>query len=265
MNYLTEINSFYDWLETNSISDSGIVLWHALMHICNKAGWITEFAVAISTLETKTGLKKGAIIRARQRLQQAGRIDFKSRAGQQSAIYTIIPFNDSLCSIKERKVERKPDTNWNANRTQSGTQTGPIIKLNETKLNKPVDAREKLISDIKALTNRPISSRDYQIIIGWLDDGVDSLVALEAIKKAIIQPADAPIIYADKIVIDWDKRGLKTIGDVLEFLKQEKKEKLSKREQDDAERRRLTEEYDRLTGQQAGGSVQSKLPSLCQY
>jgi hypothetical protein len=156
MNYLREINSFYDWLETNSISDSGIVLWHALMHINNKAGWIREFAVAISTLETKTGLKKGAIIRARLRLQQAGRIEFKSRTGQQSAIYSMVPFNveDNLCSIKERKVEHKPDTNSNANRTQSGTQTGPINKLNETKLKeKNINNSARAREDEKAVDN----------------------------------------------------------------------------------------------------------------
>ena len=64
------------------------------MHINNKAGWIPEFAVAMSVLEIKSGLKKGAIITARLKLQQLGRVDFKSRAGQQSAIYRIIPFHD---------------------------------------------------------------------------------------------------------------------------------------------------------------------------
>ena len=152
MNYLTEINSFYDWLETNSISDSAITLWHALMHINNRAGWITEFTVAISTLETKTGLKKGAIVRARLRLQQAGRIDFKSRTGQQSAVYTMISFNDEnpLCVPKK-------NTNWNTNqttnRTQSETQTGtqsePINKLNKTKLNIDDADRQVLLQMIQ--------------------------------------------------------------------------------------------------------------------
>lgn len=143
MNYIREINAFYDWLETNSIPDSAIVLWHALMHINNKTGWVTEFTVAISTLSTKTGLKKDAIIRARLRLQQCGRIDFKSRTGQQSAIYQMISFesekttqsatqnnsvvlNDSMC-----------DTNRNTNRAQTASQTEnkPRPLLNNTKLN----------------------------------------------------------------------------------------------------------------------------------
>lgn len=146
MNYIQEINAFYDWLETNTISDSSIGLWHALMHINNKSGWKTEFAVAISTLETKTGLKKGAIIRARHRLQQAGRIRFRSRDGQLSAVYEIIPFefqNETQPESLETDCVPKKDTNWNTNRTQSGTltetqtetQSGTINKLNNTKLN----------------------------------------------------------------------------------------------------------------------------------
>ena len=99
------------------------------MHINNKAGWIPEFAVAMSVLEMKSGLKKGAIITARLKLQQLGRVDFKSRAGQQSAIYRIIPFHDygtvdnsvdkvvdnfsdnSLCSFNERKPVHNTDAN----------------------------------------------------------------------------------------------------------------------------------------------------------
>jgi DnaD/phage-associated family protein len=92
MDYIKETNSFYDWLETNSLSHSAVNLWHALMHINSKTGWITEFAVAISTLEVKTGLKKDALIGARHKLQQTSRIAFRSRSGQQSTVYTIIPF-----------------------------------------------------------------------------------------------------------------------------------------------------------------------------
>ena len=154
MNPLKEINSFYDWLETNSISTSVIALWHALMHINNKAGWIPEFAVAMSVLEMKSGLKKGAIITARLKLQQLGRVDFKSRAGQQSAIYRIIPFHDygtvdnsvnkvvdnfsdnSLCSFNERKPIHNTGTNQYTTQTQTDTQTSAINKLNKTKLKK---------------------------------------------------------------------------------------------------------------------------------
>ena len=114
MNYIREINAFYDWLETNTLSDSAVNLWHALMHIANKAGWIEEFAVALSTLQLKTGLKKDAIITARNRLQTAGRITFKSRSGQQSAIYSIAPFNAfpvNCVGLNDTNPDTNPDTN----------------------------------------------------------------------------------------------------------------------------------------------------------
>lgn len=92
MNYILEVKAFYDWLETNQISTSSIVVWHALMHIANKTGWKDTFAVAISVLSTKTGLKKQAIENARDILQRKGRITFKKGKGNQSAVYKIISF-----------------------------------------------------------------------------------------------------------------------------------------------------------------------------
>lgn len=126
MNYILEINAFYDWLETNPISDSSIVLWHAIMHINNKTGWKQEFAVAISSIQNKTGLSKSSILRARNTLQQAGRISFNSRNGQQCAIYSIIAFHTDTQSDTQTVTQTV---------TQSGTQTVPIPKLKETKLN----------------------------------------------------------------------------------------------------------------------------------
>ncbi|WP_156099369.1 hypothetical protein [Caloranaerobacter azorensis] len=73
------------------------------MAINNKCGWITEFAAATSVLEIKTGLTRRTIERARNELKQKGRINWKSRKGNQSAVYTIIPFvrNDDAQSVAQ--------------------------------------------------------------------------------------------------------------------------------------------------------------------
>ncbi len=93
MNYIKELNAFYDWLETNVLSLSGIALWHALMHINNKTAWTDEFAVAVSVLSVKTGLAARTVSTARNELVQKGRIKWRQRKGNQSAIYQIIPFH----------------------------------------------------------------------------------------------------------------------------------------------------------------------------
>jgi len=136
MNYIQEINAFYDWLETNSLPKSSIALWHALMHINNKARWANSFEVAISTIEFKTGFKRSELFEARNILSQKGRITWKARGGNLAATYSMIPF-----------CVHNTDTNTNANGYASAdangytnpTQTGTINKLNITKPNKTIN------------------------------------------------------------------------------------------------------------------------------
>lgn len=92
MNYIQEINAFYDWLEGNPpLTKNGIALWHALMHINNKTKWARTFHAAISTLETKSGISRSELFKARKELEAAGFIDWKQRQNKQCASYTMIP------------------------------------------------------------------------------------------------------------------------------------------------------------------------------
>ena len=148
MNYITEINRFYDWLETNEISDSAIALWHALMHINNKCGWTEEFTVAMLTLQNKTRLSKSSIIRARKILVDKKRIYCIEQTGQRSPIYRIVPFHrdtqtDIEMAIMEKSVVH-PDTQTGTQLrkkrqvvVQGGTQTVTDNKLNTRIKTKP--------------------------------------------------------------------------------------------------------------------------------
>ena len=89
MNYISELKAFYDRLELNPLPSPAIALWHALMSIANKTGWQQEFTVAVSVLVLKSGLNAQAIKRARNRLEQDGFITWRSRGGNQSAIYHL--------------------------------------------------------------------------------------------------------------------------------------------------------------------------------
>ncbi|MFZ2538199.1 MAG: hypothetical protein WAX04_04790 [Oscillospiraceae bacterium] len=90
--HILELKAFYDWLELNPISTSAIVLWHALMSVANKTYWQTELHIPISILQMKTGLKKDAIIYARNILCDTGRITSTQQAGQKSCVYSLISF-----------------------------------------------------------------------------------------------------------------------------------------------------------------------------
>ena len=120
MNYIAEIKAFYDRLELNPLPSPAIALWHALMSIANKTGWQQEFTVAVSVLMLKSGLNAQAIKRARNRLEQDGYITWRSRGGNQAAVYHL----NSL--VVQNEVKNVP---------QCEPQSVPITKhkLNETK------------------------------------------------------------------------------------------------------------------------------------
>lgn len=160
MNYITQINGFYIWLETNELSASAINLWHALMHIANKTGWQDNFTVAMSVLEIKTGLQKQAIQRARVQLRDKGRISFKSRSGNQSAVYQLIPISereDDFHPQSDTQSDTQHDTQSNPQSdTQSDTQSVPINKQNKNKQNKTKQnmlSLPKTASDVIKLFN----------------------------------------------------------------------------------------------------------------
>ena len=71
---------------------------------------------------------------------------------------------------------------------------------------------------------RPISPMEYEIIKAWLDKGYQEELILGALKEAIYNGVNN-CRYIDKILFEWNKRGLKTMEDVNNHLKvREKKE-----------------------------------------
>ncbi|RUS42244.1 hypothetical protein [Cohnella sp. AR92] len=209
MNYIEEVNAFYDWLETNSVSDSAIVLWHALMHINSKTGWRPEFTVAISTLSTKTGLKKDAIGTARNRLQQAGRIRFTSRSGQQSAIYSIIPFASVYQTLTPTQNHSGglTDTNTVTNRAQ----TPPQSAHKQPPLDISLDLKDLKDREIdKDRLRRSVIDFRIQNVGAFGLDIIDSylgVVETDVIEMAIKRAEGKSLQYFQTVINNWIKEG----------------------------------------------------------
>jgi DnaD/phage-associated family protein len=223
VDYTKEINAFFDWLETNTLTDSAIVLWHALMHTCNRAGWPDEFAVAISTLSNKTGLKKDAINRARHRLQQTGRIDFQSRAGQQSAIYKILPFHVEAQKTSQSKQnidcdvinDTKRDANRAQSDAQSATQTASINKdLNTSSSSSSGQGEtyESYYTAHKRVFGFECNPHQSQQLGVYIDqDGMEEKVVIRAIERAGAASTGYNFKFIARILDDYFKSGVKTL------------------------------------------------------
>ena len=146
MNYIQEINSFYTWLESHPIPKSAIALWHALMAVNNKTGWISDFTVSLSALELKTGMNKTEICKARAKLESEHRIKWVKRGGNSCAVYTLLSFED------KSNCKSTSGSNCNINKLNK-TKQNKTIKSNDNKLslviNKIDDANSKIDKSIR--------------------------------------------------------------------------------------------------------------------
>jgi DnaD/phage-associated family protein len=225
MNYIKEINAFYDWLELNELSPSAINLWYALMHINNKAGWTETFTVAESVLCVKTGLTDRTLRKVRNELKQKGRIDFTSRKGK-APIYKIIPFGSEQSTENNSEHHKRSEINSEVSSAPSSeVSSAPSSevssalnkhKQNETKQNIKEDEEDaRAINAFQFFELNgfgTISPYIAEKISMWIDDLSEQIV-LEAMKIAIENGARS-WNYVETILRDWASKKLTTVEQV---------------------------------------------------
>src|SRR5690606_11381727 len=89
MNYIKEINAFFDLMEREPLSASAVNLWHTLLHINNKARWSIEFTASSTVLKLKGGLSESSFQRARKELMKRGLVACRSRGQNLAPAYRI--------------------------------------------------------------------------------------------------------------------------------------------------------------------------------
>jgi hypothetical protein len=121
MNYLEQIVAFNRWKEVNPLPASAIALWHELMAVCNRAGWIQEFTVPNGRLQSGAGLSRKEFHNARQRLIDKKLIKYtKSNNRNQAGKYIIL---DIPIVQKGTRTEHRRGLERNTDGTQTGTRT----------------------------------------------------------------------------------------------------------------------------------------------
>lgn len=232
MNYIKLINAFYDRLETNSLSTSAIALWHALVHVNNKAGWQREFTVAVSVLCVKTGLSERTITNARNDLKVRGYIDFRSRKGSKSAVYIVHDLSANIAdNVSDKGTNKNELSEINADNVSCNVSdnlsdnvscnVSALYKQNETKQNETNTAATAVhFYDMYYLCfNRQPTPIQVEEINSFIDkDGLSDEVICAAFKKASENGAGYP--YARSIINSWAKKGIKTMVDVLKEQEQ---------------------------------------------
>lgn len=76
---------------------------------------------------------------------------------------------------------------------------------------------------------RTLSSIEYEIIKAWLNDNISEELIKEALKEAVFNGV-SNLRYIDKILYEWNKKGIKSVSDVENMRK-----KRIKKDTDDIE------------------------------
>lgn len=140
MNYIAEIYSFNIFIVKNPIHANGQALWYRLLAYANQFGWKSDFTVTNTRLIEDLGISKSALDRARNILVQKGLVQYTQGSGNQCGTYKMISIANLFSNNSDAQTEHNPDTN----RTECGTQSGPLNKLNQTKPNKKEIEKEKV-------------------------------------------------------------------------------------------------------------------------
>lgn len=226
MNYITEINCFYDWLVENSISGNAQALWHRLMAYCNAFGWKDEFSVSNTRLIDDIGMSRQELDRVRNVLVQKELITYKKGKGNQCGIYHM---NSFVSHNVTHDITHDVTQCITQDVTQSGYSTLPLNKLNKTRLNETkntpvvVSGESKLISDQEKLQLQQLTDF-YQENIGlmqrhvldevvsFVEFGISPEAILFAMQKAVEGGANKSNWgYVKGILSRWLKGTIRTL------------------------------------------------------
>ncbi|MBO4246012.1 MAG: DnaD domain protein [Bacilli bacterium] len=84
--------------------------------------------------------------------------------------------------------------------------------------------KENIYDTYASEFDRKLTGMEYEIINGWLDNGYPEELILGALKEAIFNGVKN-FRYIDKILLEWSKKGYKTMADVNKGLKNNKEDK----------------------------------------
>ncbi|ERN53852.1 DnaD domain protein [Alkalihalophilus marmarensis] len=214
MNYEQQIQAFYNQLETNPLTPSGIATWHALMQVWQKAGWPKSFTVAVSVIAVKSGMKVRHFYNIRKELEEKGYLTFISRGSGQAAQYAMTAFST--------KLHHQPHALYAQDCTQPSASSASQPNAQPRSL---LIKENNLKEDTKDITPFQFYEENgfgrlspfiSESINAWLDDSTftePSEVVIEAMKVSLLQNVRT-WGYVSKVLQDWSGKGLQTVSEI---------------------------------------------------
>ena len=82
------------------------------------------------------------------------------------------------------------------------------------------DAKEDIYFVFEKEFGRTLSSMDCEIINAWIENGFSEELILSALKEAVYNGATS-LRYIDKVLYEWNRKGIKAPDDVKKMMEKE--------------------------------------------
>jgi DnaD/phage-associated family protein len=228
MNYIKQLNAFYDLLQSNQLNSSTQLLYHVLLMVNNKCGWLEWFQRTNQSLCGLAGVNEKTLVASRNMLKQKGLIDFipAKKKGEITKYKIIQIYSESEVMGEKKTVQNTPNITPNITPI-AGPKTTDIYKLNKTKhiydssccSMHEIDSAAVTTSTVetnaiyfyeKNITKGRIGEFLRAQILNAINQYGDSLV-LHALERTVSQIDNPNWKYASKILMSWAEKGIKTI------------------------------------------------------
>lgn len=134
MTYIDYLNRFNLWLESNALDAVSMTMYYRLLHIFNRAGWPETVQVDNLRMESMLGgVAKTTVIRAREKLVEAGFIQFyRGKKGVPNR-YRLVEKEFSYATKNATKTTTTSATEYDPqNATHIKNKTEKKTKTNNT-------------------------------------------------------------------------------------------------------------------------------------
>lgn len=225
MNYLLQINAFWDLQDEMQLNSSEIALWFVLMNVNNRLGWRATFTKASSTLREQAGLSERNFFKVRNVLQQKKLITVETRKGNQSAVYSIVNLYEGLRANNADSSSDNGADNGSGNQSDSssllnklkhkqnlnGSSTPATPDIDNTRASELAlfeEWTDEIAPDFESEFGRTLSKMEREAIVSMFENfHYSKQMVLAALKEAVLNQA-LNLKYISTILAAWRKRGI---------------------------------------------------------
>jgi DnaD/phage-associated family protein len=239
MNFTKESNAFKEWVQYNNIPSNAVLLWFVLMTFKHSISCQGKFRLSNLVVQQFTGLSKQGLTDARRKLVDFNLLDYeKGNKGKDPSyqMRSLVHTNDqSEYELHDKLHKSTQSSSLSVGKVDSSStqSTNPLVQTSKS-VHRADSFHDKNVSLYRHRQDKKeeleivhfyeshigiLSPLARERLLTWQEKFRDEVIC--AAIEIGAEHGAKKVGYIVKILQEWERNGLKTVGDVLAY-RQEK-------------------------------------------